>query len=206
MSGFIFAPSGVSDPLSIGSVYTTTALRANTVEIIVNASKPTVRGNGNALIADDIWIDTANNIIWFWNGTYWLSHHRFYLSASTNFSASTIALNTTERIPILSSTSQTNFFLETMTWNTSLAGLDATNYWSIQSFALFTNGNTTSIGSAVNLQQISNNSGSQNLNVVVANNSTTNQVIQLQALITKFASASNITNFVVTFAGRVIAP
>lgn len=48
-------------------------VRINGVEHFYQSTKPTVRGDGSALVAGDRWWQTNTRQEWHWNGTYWLS-------------------------------------------------------------------------------------------------------------------------------------
>jgi hypothetical protein len=87
---------GVSDPLTIGSLYATNTIRNAGVEQIVSATNPETRINpttglpidGSPLVVGDIWYDTVNLRESFWNGTYFLSDpivaHQDRQTATTN--------------------------------------------------------------------------------------------------------------------------
>ena len=61
------------------------------VQHFYQATKPTARPDGSALVARDRWYKTDDGTEWFWNGTYWLGHLR---DAQTSyFWAGLFALN-----------------------------------------------------------------------------------------------------------------
>ncbi len=74
-------PTGSVDT-SIQNTFSATQIFSNMIrvgssEIIFQDATPATRNNGNALVADDLWFETATNLLWFWDGTRWLSNQLF---------------------------------------------------------------------------------------------------------------------------------
>jgi hypothetical protein len=87
---------GLAQTVSARKTHTATdifsnMLRNGTVEFLCQDGTPATRNDGTALVADDLWYETDTNILWFWNGTYWLSTQLF----TENFSISGAAASAT---------------------------------------------------------------------------------------------------------------
>ena len=77
--------------------------RINGVEHFYQSTKPTVRGDGSALVIGDRWWKTDDSTEWFWNGTYWLSTEDQVINYSTTSNISgaqilTYPFDTTKKI------------------------------------------------------------------------------------------------------------
>jgi hypothetical protein len=78
--------------------------RINGVEHFYQATKPTVRGDGSALVIGDRWWKTDDGTEWFWNGTYWLGDINYVTlprySTSTSSSTSVSFHPQNDQVPI----------------------------------------------------------------------------------------------------------
>lgn len=110
---------------------------------IINASKPTARVDGSALVVGDRWVNSATGEQWFWNGTYWLSH------VMTNvLRPSGITDNANLTIPLIPSR---QLFLRNVVFGASIppTSLDASNFWTITFATTFSGDWTSQVSTSV---------------------------------------------------------
>lgn len=104
--------------------------RVNGVEHFYQTTKPTARGNGDALVIGDRWWKTGDGTEWWWNGTYWLSSvvfdARFYLA---NMNTENIPWGNTDLLVV----AYGGIFVEKLRIGVSHFPGDVSNYWNFSS-------------------------------------------------------------------------
>ena len=105
-------------------------VRAGTVEVIVQDGTPATRNDATALVADDLWYETDTNMLWFWNGTYWLSKTLY--TANGFVSAITAGANLTMIPTEIDEAFQHDIFVVDLCTGTFVATTNTgANYWTI---------------------------------------------------------------------------
>ena len=104
--------------------------RINGVEHFYQTTKPTVRGDGSALVVGDRWWKVDDGTEWFWNGSYWLSPlHEKFIGIGPPSSAAITTLTRVSGFPL---PLQQTFLLIDILWSFgSRTGNhdNTTNYW-----------------------------------------------------------------------------
>lgn len=102
----------------------TGALKVGGVTVFVQDATPTANAT------DDLWFETDTNILWYWNGTYWLTVETFHWNGSGEaLAANTILKRVTARP---SSGIEHDIWLIGITASVYAAATsDGSNYWTI---------------------------------------------------------------------------
>jgi hypothetical protein len=116
---------GVGGNGNFGGNISANSVITNGRAYIVSASKPTLRAGGSSLVSGDRWLNTTDNILWTWNGTYWLWRQPPRGYGNTNSRPD--PLDTSWAFPI-----NYGIFLHSISWAVLIGSVnDNSNYYTV---------------------------------------------------------------------------